>query len=115
MGRRIFFVVAFLVAMAVLTRLSGALDAVELKTSYAGAWVALGATAMLAGIIGGRWWLLLLPAITWVVVWLPETSSEALGYWTIFGVPNLFAGLLLGVVVRKLWASVTARQRLPAS
>ena len=114
MGRRIFFAVAFLVAMAVLTRWSGALDAVELKSSYAGAWVALGATAILAGIIDGRWWVLLLPAVTWVVVWLPGTSSEALGYWTVFGVPILFAGLLLGVVARRLWATVTRRHRLPA-
>jgi hypothetical protein len=102
----VFFTAGFLLLMAALTRWTRWLDSVELHTSYEGAWLALGAAAVLAGVLEGRWWVLFLPAVTWLVVWAPGLDPEARAYFLIFGVPVTFIGLLLGVAGRASWMAL---------
>lgn len=100
MTRRLLFSVAFLGLIAVLTRWTGWMDAVESRASYEFAWLTLGAVGLMTGLFEGRWWVLTLPFVTWVVVWVPGLDGLARAYFLFFGVPVLFVGLLLGVLVR---------------
>jgi hypothetical protein len=110
--RRLLFTVAFLGLMAALTRWTRWFDWVELHTSYEGAWLSLGAAAMLVGVVEGRWWVLPLPALTWLVVWTPGMDPEARAYLFVLGIPVTFAGLLVGVAGRAWWrAAKRGRER----
>jgi hypothetical protein len=100
---------AFLALIVLLTRSSAFLDQVEANTSYVASWVVLGGICVLVGLIEGRWWVLLLAPLTWLVVWVPGFDSEQSSYALVFGVPALFLGLLLGVAVR--WALRAANAR----
>jgi membrane-anchored protein YejM (alkaline phosphatase superfamily) len=66
---------------------------------------------VLAGLVEGRWWILVLAPVTWLVVWTPGLDDEASGYFLIFGVPVTFLGLLIGVAARASWR---ARKRTRA-
>jgi hypothetical protein len=87
---------------------SDALDRVELATSYEGTWLAFGGLFAVAGFAEGRWWVLLLTPLAWLI-FLPLTDAEGLEYALIFGVPSAFIGLGLGVAARRVAAHLRRR------
>ena len=107
--RRVLFTLGFLVLVAALTRWSSFLDDAEVRTSYEGSWVILAGICALAGFVEGRWWVLLLPPLTWVAVWAPGLTGEQRGFFLVFGVPSLFIGLLVGVMARSVLRATRRR------